>query len=130
MFNIGDVAATCVNSYSLDKVASLGDMLATGDWHKQTDLQFKVWLSKAIDSENETDMQEWCAMFNGGKWAIDGKEIAKSPTQRNQCDTMAERLGMIKRIKSSGHSFTSWEKVDHKIWSKLDEIFDAHLVTE
>lgn len=138
VFTVACIVSACVNSYSLKKLPSLALALRSGDWNTQTEYQFKVWAAKALDAENETEQREWCAMFSPSSasdlWDVvtptgERKQIAKSPTQQNQCDTLAERLGMLTRHTDGGRSIVRWTKNDHKAWSILEAIFDAQFAT-
>ena len=33
------------------------------------------------------------------------------------------------KLEKLASTITSWEKLDHKIWTKLDELFDANLAS-
>ena len=138
-FNVGNIVAACVDSYSLDKIKSLSIMLDTGDWNQQVDCQLAVWLVQAIDSEPEIDYVAWKKSFNGGEKRAHGlnnatvnvsktpTHCANSPRQSAMSDVLLERLGMVTRTKT-GHSYTVMTKnIEHKCWSVLEKLFDENL---
>lgn len=117
--NIGMIALACVDSYSLEKIASIARMLDAGSWDAHNDSPIACALAKVSD-ETTGEQFDLVAMRDNMRAALRHSGFR----QTDMSLILLERMGMLKRFKN-GRTYTHGEKTDSKIWESVESVLNA-----